>query len=191
MVNIPPTKLKKWKVIESKDLSYNHWTPVQADKVEIKDSKTIDFYIITMGPASMVFPITKDKKIVLVRQYKHGAGDIIIEGPAGIVDEDETPEQAAIRELEEEAGIKDEESKLIYLGTHIQSPTKNTHTVAGYIIFDVEFNSKQNLDEHEDIEVITVTPNEAIEMIGSGEIYASDTVAFLLKIKLKYPELFN
>jgi len=158
--------------------------------VEVKPGKVIDFYLLAMGPAVMVFPFTKEKKLVLIRQYKHGTGAVIIEGPAGMIEQGQTPTAAAVRELEEEAGIKFQESKLIDLGNHSQSPTKNTHTLQGFLALDVEFNSQQDLDDTENIEVIQVTPKEAIEMILSGEIWASDTVAFILKIKLRYPELF-
>lgn len=188
---IPPTKLKKWKVLQTKDVSPSKWMPVVEDRVELGNGRVLDFYTIGMGPASMVFPFTKEGQLVLVRQYKHGTGDIIIEGAAGMVEAGQSPLEAAVRELEEEAGIKCRPEELINLGVHCQTPTKNKHTLHGFLLLNAEFNGQQKFDEHEDIEVLVIDPKEALEMIKSGEIWASDTVAFILKIKLIYPELFD
>jgi len=188
---LTPSKLTKWQVLSIKDISPSKWMPIRLDSVKIKGDKVIDFYYIAMGPAVMVFPITKEGKFVLVRQYKHGIKDLVIEAPAGMVEKGQTSKQAAIHELEQETGILYDESKLIDIGIQAQSPTKNDHTLQGYLALDVEFNSVQKFDEVEDIEVLLVKPNDTIEMVKSGEIWASDTVAFLLKIKLLYPDLFK
>ena len=116
----PTTKLKKWEILSSKDISPSKWMPLRLDTVRVKDDKVIDFYLITRGHVVMVLPFTKDKKLVLIRQYKLGVNDIIIEGPAGMVEKDQEATAAAIRELEEETGIKYDQSKLIELGTHSQ-----------------------------------------------------------------------
>lgn len=188
---IPPTNIKPWKTISSEDISPSKFMPLRRDIVELADGRQQDFYIINIKQAAMVFPVTKDGKLVLIRQYKHGAGKIIVEAPAGMVDSGEEPRRCAVRELDEETGIKYAEEDLIDLGMHFQSPTKSAHTLFGFLALNAEFNSAQHVEGDENIEVFTLTPDEAIEMIKTGEIDAADTVAFILKIKLLHPELFN
>lgn len=196
-MKLPPTKLKPWSVLSSNDISPSKWLPLLEERVEVGNGKQLDFFLLNMGPAVMVFPFTKDKKLVLVRQYKHGIQEIVIEGVAGMVDEGETHTQTAVRELIEEAGITVNEQDLISIGTHAQSTTKSRHTLEGFVVFDVDFNTNPTFDshadedEHEDIEVLTIDPKEAIDMIISGEIWVSDVVAYILKLKILYPELFN
>ena len=55
----------------------------------------------------VIFPVWKEdpKKIVLIRQYRYPLDDVLYELPAGLIDEGETPERAAIREMKEETGL--------------------------------------------------------------------------------------
>lgn len=54
---------------------------------------------------AIVLPITSNQEIILVRQYRHGAGEILLELPAGTFNPNqESPQAAAIREVKEETG---------------------------------------------------------------------------------------
>ncbi len=192
MSKIPETKLKKWEIIESFDESLSKFMQVRRDVVKFPNGKVIDdYYITTMAKVVMVVAINKAGKFILVRQYKHGVGEIIIECAAGMVDETEDLEDAAVRELAEETGAEATKENLVYLGKSVPSPTKSTHVVYGYLVRDVEISKSQDLDANEEIEVMEVEPATVIEAIKSGEIWASDTVNFLLKTYIQYPELFS
>lgn len=67
-------------------------------------------YVYRPGPvaASFVLPVTERGTALLVRQYRHPTGKFLLEVPAGKVDEGETPEAAARRELREEVGAEAE-----------------------------------------------------------------------------------
>jgi ADP-ribose pyrophosphatase len=54
--------------------------------------KESDFYIKKEGPAASVLAITKDKKVILVKQYRPGPSEILLELPGGFVDPNEKPE---------------------------------------------------------------------------------------------------
>ena len=55
----------------------------------------------------VIYPIWKEEpdKIVLIRQYRYPVGDYLYELPAGLIDGDEKPEEAAVREMKEETGL--------------------------------------------------------------------------------------
>jgi 8-oxo-dGTP pyrophosphatase MutT (NUDIX family) len=64
------------------------------------------FYRIDADDWVNVVPVTPDNEIVMVRQYRHGARKVTLEIPGGIIDPDETPAEAAARELLEETGYR-------------------------------------------------------------------------------------
>ncbi len=184
--------MKKWKVLKKEDVSPSKWFPVEKHTVELSDGTVIDdFYISPMKNAAMIFPITTKNEIVLVKQYKHAVGEILIELPAGFQQEGKTLEETALAELEEETGIKATKDNLIFLGKTVSNPTKITQTIYCYIARNLEFNSKQNLEVTEEIEIIKVTPLKALEMVKKGEIWAADSVANIARAYLKFPEIFS
>ena len=184
--------MEKWEIISEEDVSPDKWFPVSKHVVRLPNGIVVDdYYLSPIGDVVMILPITKGKKIVLVKQYKHGVGEVIIELPAGFKKEGISYQQTAVEELEEEVGIRVNVKNLISLGKLASNPTKLTSSIHGFLAKDLEFNSIQNLEVTEDIEIVEVTPDEAIKMIDRGEIWASDSVAFIFMLKHKYPEYFK
>ncbi|EKE19921.1 MAG: NUDIX hydrolase [uncultured bacterium] len=184
--------MEKWKIIKETDVSPSKWFPVLQQTVELPNGKIVDDYFISpMGNVVMVLPITSKNEIVLVKQYKHAIGEILIELPAGFQQKGKTLEESALAELEEEVGIKTTIENLISIGKNANNPTKTTHVTYCYLAKNLEFNSRQDLDETEEIEIIKVSPQEALEMIKNGEIWVADSVAAITRTFLLYPELFK
>lgn len=183
-------KIKKWKIIKEKDISPTPWFPLFKHKVRLPSGKIInDYYLSKLGDVVMIVPFTKNNEIVFVKQYKHGAGEIIIELPAGRIKKGNKPETEARIELEEETGglSKSWES----LGRIVLEPSKDTLRVHGFIAKNVQLREKQKLDETEDIEVVLIPASKVDKKIKSGKICGSDTIAFIKLAQLKAPELFK
>lgn len=184
--------MKKWKLLKETDVSPSKWFPIKQHKVELPNGTIIDdYFITTLGNVGMILPITKENKIVLVKQYKHGVEDILIELPAGFQQNNKSIEESALAELEEETGIKTTLENLKPIGKISNTPTKSTHVTYGYLATELEFNSIQNLEITEDIEIIQQTPMETIEMIKNGEIWVGDSVGLIMKAYLMCPEIFK
>ncbi|EKE18604.1 MAG: NUDIX hydrolase [uncultured bacterium] len=184
--------MKKWKVIRETDVSPSKWFPVLQQTVELPNGKIVDDYFISpLGNVVMVLPITTKNEVVLVKQYKHAVGEILIELPAGFQQKGKTLEESALAELEEEVGIKTTVGNLISIGKNANNPTKTTNVTYCYLAKNLEFNSKQNFDTNEEIEIVKVSPQEALEMIKKGEIWVADSVAAITRALLLYPELFK
>jgi ADP-ribose pyrophosphatase len=84
---------------------------VSKQRVALPDGGVIeDFYQVHLRPFSLTVPITEDGRVLILRAYKHGPGRVCLTFPGGFIDPGETPENAARRELLEEAG---------YAGTEI------------------------------------------------------------------------
>lgn len=169
--------LKKWKLLSTKDVSPHDWFPIEMRSYELPNGKIVnDFSVTTLADVAMIVPVMKDERIVMVRQFKPGFGDIILEFPAGRMEPShKNLEETAAHELEEETGIKTQSFE--YFATFSPFVTKATERVLCYLAENVEFNSEQNMDENEDIEVVIFTFKEIEELISQNRIQAAVTVA--------------
>lgn len=178
--------MQKWKLLSSK-MAFDHkWFKLRQDKVKLPNGKILDEYFLMLrGDVVLIVPITEKGEFVLVRQYKHGAKEIITEFPAGFVDNNETTEEAARRELKEETGYSSQHLQL--LTTAYASPTKVVGKTFIYLAKKAIQNKEIKLDETEDIEVFLKSKDEVLEMIKKGEICVNDSIAafFLALEELK------
>lgn len=169
--------IKKWKIRQSNLVFNNKWVKVRRDEIELPSGQVIDdFYVIVRPDIALVFPVTPDQKVVLVRQYRHATEEILLELPAGSFNPElESPEIAAQRELEEETGYIANE--LIPLATLYDNPIKDTNKIHLFLAKDACPLGRRNLDITEEIELILVPINELISKIIQGEIQVSGTIA--------------
>lgn len=79
------------------------------ERIRLPSGLEQDLVVVEHPPAVCVAAFTAPGELLLVRQYRHPAGDWLLEVPAGRVDEGEEPLAAARRELEEETGHRAEE----------------------------------------------------------------------------------
>ena len=97
--------MKPWKLLNSEYLVDAPWLKVAKETCELPNGKVIDdFYTLWQPDWVLILARTAEGKWVMTEQYRHGTGKIALEFPAGIIDKGETPEQAAVRELQEECG---------------------------------------------------------------------------------------
>ena len=105
--------LKPWVVEDSRITYADRWLKVRTDRCVSPSGPVIDPFHVLEYPAWVnVVALTPDGEIVLVRQYRHGVQQILLELPAGVVDPNDTPASAALRELREETGFEAEELHL-------------------------------------------------------------------------------
>lgn len=175
-----------WQLLSTKDISPHKWFPLEMRTYQLPNGKIVDdFTVTTLADVAMIVAVTKDGKLVMVRQFKPGFGDVITEFPAGrIEDSHKSLAETAHHELEEETGIQVE--NLEYFGTIAGFVTKGTEKVHCYFAKDVEFNSYQKLDNNEDIEVVLLSPKELDVLIDSNQIQAALTIAAWRLAKNKY-----
>ncbi|HEX7017790.1 MAG TPA: NUDIX hydrolase [Patescibacteria group bacterium] len=187
---MPP---KKWKLLSSKDVSPSKWFPIESRTYELPDGRIVDdFTVTTLGDVAMIIPITRDRKVVLVNQFKPGIGDLLIQFPAGRIEQaHRSIIETAQHELEEEVGIKAELSQL-QLVTRVHAfSTKATEVVHIFLADKCEFNSSQKLDRNEEIEILQFTFDEMDAAILNGQIWDAEAIAGWELAKKKFPHLFS
>jgi ADP-ribose pyrophosphatase len=179
-----------WKVLESKKLFNEPWLNIRVEKCELPNGKVMPAYYILEYPSwANAFAITKDNQVLMVKQYRHAIGEESIELAGGVVDQGESPEEAIKRELLEETGYVFESIELI--GKLSANPATSNNYTFLYLAKGGEKVAEQNLDDHEDVEVLLYSIDEVKQLVRDNKIlqalHTSCIFYALEKIgKLKY-----
>ncbi|MCM0760094.1 NUDIX hydrolase [Sporomusa sphaeroides DSM 2875] len=140
---------------------------LRRDEVILPNGRTATREVVEHPGAVAVVPITKTGQVVLVRQFRHPVGRIILEVPAGKLDRNEKPEDCALRELAEETGFV--ANKLRKLTSMYTTPGFSNEVIHLYLAEDL-VESDQRPDEDEFIKTEQYSPEQIRQMIKSGEI---------------------
>ncbi len=174
MAEVP--KDENWERISSERLLENPYFTVRSDKLLLPDGAVKDpYYVIERPDAAIVFPVTKNGNVVLVRQYRPPLEKMELGLPAGLVEPGEDPEAAARRELSEETGFSGGEWE--ELGALASSPSLKDNWAHLFLARGVERNSDQDPDEFERLELVEVPLAELPQLVYSGGIVSSSGVA--------------
>ena len=166
----PKLKNRKWKIIKSENiLRLGTWLSVRQECVELPSGRQIPTWFIFEFPDWInVIAITKDGKMVMEDQYRHALGETHYELVAGVVDEGESPLEAAKRELSEETGYEGGEWQLFM--TLSPNPTNHNNHSYTFLATGVEKRSEQHQEKTEDIHVDILDKQQVFEMLQAGEI---------------------
>ncbi len=159
--------VKSWKVLDTKYLFKRTGLAVRIDQCETSNGHIFEPYVIETGTWVNVIALTKNREVILIKQYRHGVGQILVEIPAGIMDEEDgSPRQAAQRELLEETGYTSEQ--FIEVGKVYPNPATHNNLTYSFLALDVEKVGQQNLDATEEIDVFLVPLDEFISLVKGG-----------------------
>lgn len=164
---------KQAKILKSKYLCQKPWLTVREDKIELENGVIIpEYYVLEYPNWVNTLAITKDKKFVMIRQYRHGTQTTNYELCGGCVDEGETPLQAAQRELWEETGYGNgrwhQNLKMS------ANPSTTNNWTYNFIAEDVELiENKQHLDGGECLSVHLLSLDEIKELLRTNGIIQS------------------
>ena len=150
---------------------------IRVDTLLMPDGKQITREVVQHPGAVAIVPIDTEENVLLVRQYRYAAGQSLLELPAGVIEDGESPDDTAQRELQEEIGYAS--NNLRALGGVYSSPGFCTEFLYLYIARDL-VPSRLPGDEDEDISVETIPMSRVDRLIRLGEIQDAKTVAGLL-----------
>lgn len=166
-----------YKVVKSEKVFEGKILKVMRDEITMPDGDTAIREIVIKNNASAIVPVDKDGNIIFVRQYRHPAGDVILEIPAGTFEPHEDPYECAVRELEEETGFKAQ--SITYVNWTYASVGICTERIYLYIAENLQPGT-QKLDKDEFIEIERYSLKDALEMVYDGTIRDSKTVMGIL-----------
>jgi ADP-ribose pyrophosphatase len=179
---MPP---EPWKVVSSqKDKSYRVFSLRTDRAVSPRTGKEHSFFILESTSWVNIIPLTDDGRVVMVRQYRHGTGEVTLEIPGGLVENTDTPETAAMRELVEETGYTTQE--VISLGNVQPNPAIQNNRCYSFVAQNVCLTREQSQDEKEDIEVVLMPLSEIPKAIRNGEITHALVLAAFYRFYMEY-----
>ena len=177
------------KVIKSETVFKGKVFEAAVENVVLPNDKQVNREVVRHKGGCSVVAIknheSNNPSVILVKQYRHAANDFVLEIPAGILESGEDPMDGAARELEEETGYTANNIK--HLFTMYKSVGYCTEKHYLYLCHVQGEPGIQNLDPDEDVEVVLVTVDKAVEMIFSGQIIDSKAISGILA----YRELRN
>lgn len=147
------------------------------DVVELPSGLEIKIDVVHHNGGAAVLPRFDNGDVLLIRQYRHPADQVLIEIPAGRLEPGEDPELAARRELEEETGWK--AGTIQFVTKFYALPGYSREVLYCYVAADLT-PSRQNLDHDEEIDTLRVPLSEAVKMVERGEIQDAKTMMTLL-----------
>lgn len=147
------------------------------EEVLLPNGRTVSLEIIRHSGAAAVVPMLADGGIVMIRQYRHAAGGMIYEIPAGRLDPGEGPLDCAKRELSEEVG--QEAAQWERLGAIFTTPGFTDEKIHLFLASKLS-PVAQALEHDEVIEVVERPLSELITMIRQGEIIDGKTICGLM-----------
>jgi 8-oxo-dGTP pyrophosphatase MutT (NUDIX family) len=160
----------KWKILSSEYLFKDLWFTVRKDVCETEEGKIIDPYYVYEFPTWVsALAITSDNEVLMVRQYRHGIRETILEVPGGCVDDtDKDLESAIARELLEETGYAF--TNFSYLGKVSPNPSTNTNWMHMFLATGGVKKKEQELDHNEEIEVVKISLGELKKLLEENKI---------------------
>lgn len=177
-------EIKPWPLVASTPLNnYRVFTTRRDRKVSPRTHQEHDFFVIESRNWVNVIAITPEDELVMVEQYRHGTDSIELEIPGGIIDgEDETPEEAGVRELLEETGFEGENPELI--GAIAANPAIMNNTCYTVLVRNCQFSTVTRFDTGEDLVNRFVPIKDLPEMVRTGRIKHSMVVVALYYFEL-------
>ncbi|MCS6873722.1 MAG: NUDIX hydrolase [Pyrinomonadaceae bacterium] len=132
--------------------------------------------------SSVIVPVFDDKTVALVKQYRHPAGKYLVEIPAGSIENDETPEECARRELEEEIGVR--AGKLEKLTEFFVSPGFLSEKMHVFLATELK-PTKQKPEFDELLQIKRLDFEQLFKMIKNCEIEDAKTMLGVLLAGIK------
>lgn len=162
------------KTIHTTPIYHGQIIDVRVDDVVLANGVHSKREIVSHPGAVGIIPITKDNKIVFVRQYRKPLEKTILEIPAGRLEEGESPEVTAIRELEEETGYTTDKISLVT--SFYTSPGFANERIYLYRSDNLTIAKNPSVgDEHGQIETVELTLEEAIQYVKDEKIHDAKT----------------
>jgi ADP-ribose pyrophosphatase len=166
-----------FELLRSESLLKGRAFAIRRDWMKAPDGRETKFDIIEHGGSVVIVPIDADGNLLFVRQYRHAAGQDLLELPAGTLDENEDPAVCAAREIREETGFA--AGKLEKIGEFYLAPGYSTEFMVVYLARDLT-HSPLEADADEFLSLEKIPIQQALAMAMRGEMPDAKSLAALL-----------
>jgi ADP-ribose pyrophosphatase len=152
------------------------------DRVRLPDGREAEREVVLHWGAVGMVPVDAEGRVILVRQYRHAPGEMLLEIPAGKLSPGEEPLRCAERELLEEVGCR--AGEWVKLASFYTSPGFSDEMLHLYMALDLQ-EGEASPEEDEFLEVVRMPLDQALGLVEKGEVKDSKTVAGLALAALR------
>lgn len=167
------------KVLSKKSILQAKWFDVYEVELELPNGVKRTHRDVIRKPSVSIFPLDDEYNLYLIDQFRYLIHGRILESVAGMLDEGEEPLEAAKRELKEETGI--EAREWMSLGTQYSGASICTWEKTIYVAKKLTM-GQAKLEATEDIKLVKIPLDEAIEKVLHGEFKTETSAYAILKI---------
>ncbi len=150
---------------------------VRQDRVRLPDGREMTVDLVDHPGSVTLIPVDQQGRLLLVRQYRHPAGEDLLELPAGTLDAGEDPPTCAVRECREEIGMAP--GRLTPLATCYLAPGYSSELMVWYLAEDLS-PAPLSPDQDEDLEIVRLTQRECLDMIQAQTLRDAKSVLGIL-----------
>lgn len=165
-----------YEILTSEEIFSGRVFDVHKQQVSYPDGRVVDFDFVSHKGAVTLVPVDEDGNIWMVRQYRHAAGRLLLELPAGTLEEGENPEHCASREIREEIGQA--AGDLRNLGEFFLAPGYSSEYMYVFLATKLE-PAPLPPDDDEYLETVLYPIEDLLRMVTNGEIRDAKTIAAL------------
>ena len=173
-----------YKVTKSENIFNGIVFDVKVDTLKYNSGNDGRREVIHHNGGAVILPITNDGKLVLLKQFRYPFQEVMIEAPAGKLEIGEDPLVCATRELTEETGYTS--AKVTPLGKISTTPGFCDEILYLYLAQELTAGEHNREEGEYGMEMFEYTLSEVDEMIKSGEIIDSKTIAAIYHYKSFY-----
>ena len=166
----------KFEIVKSEGIYQGKALNLQRESVRYPDRRVATIELIKHGGSVAIVPVDEKGVVWFVRQYRHPVGDMLLELPAGTLEEGEKPEDCAAREVREEIGMAAD--YLEKIGEFFVAPGYSSEYMHIFLATKLRADPLEQ-DANEYIQVEKYPAEQVYEMIGQGEIKDAKTIAGL------------
>jgi 8-oxo-dGTP pyrophosphatase MutT (NUDIX family) len=172
-------QLVPWRVLCRTPLLERAFLRVRQDHVQLGDGREIeDFCVVESPDWAAVLCVTEDQRVPLVRQYRHGLGQVSWELPAGALEPGEEPLLGAQRELLEETGFEAATWEPLLVAS--VDPARQASRAHFFTARGGRASRAPSLDATEELETVLFEKAELLTMVDRGELVHGIHIAAIL-----------
>lgn len=171
-------------IIRRELLFQGNYLNLESLDVQLPDGRTGKREIVRVKDAVAVLPMDNAGNVFLVKQHRPAIDRTLLEIPAGLIDEEEQAEEAAVRECEEETGYRPETVKPLLTYAHAEG--YSTGFITLFLGTDLIHTGNVQLDATEYLELLKVPFEELVQRVRRNEIIDSKTILSVILTKTQF-----